>query len=109
MTAYAPLGIKPDAVPAWRTLSEALDKLADAGRPVACTKYAAAFFSDNADDREAASGLCSRCPIVALCASFAIANDERNGIWAGVDFGNRSARQAAHAPGHSPQSQPREW
>jgi WhiB family redox-sensing transcriptional regulator len=31
--------------------------------------------------------LCAGCPLLKLCYDFAVANDERHGIWGGIDFG----------------------
>ena len=31
--------------------------------------------------------LCAGCPLLKLCYDFAVANDEKHGIWGGVDFG----------------------
>jgi hypothetical protein len=31
--------------------------------------------------------LCAGCPLLKLCYDFAIANDEKHGIWGGIDFG----------------------
>jgi hypothetical protein len=38
------------------------------------------------DDIEA---LCYGCPIIKQCYDFAVANNERHGVWGGIDFGHR--------------------
>jgi hypothetical protein len=37
-----------------------------------------------ADDCEQ---LCAGCPLLKQCYDFAVANDEKHGIWGGIDFG----------------------
>jgi hypothetical protein len=36
-----------------------------------------------ADDCEL---LCAGCPLLKLCYDFAVANDEKHGVWGGIDF-----------------------
>jgi hypothetical protein len=31
--------------------------------------------------------LCADCPLLKQCYDFAVANDEKHGIWGGIDFG----------------------
>ncbi len=31
--------------------------------------------------------LCAGCPLLKQCYDFAVANDEKHGIWGGIDFG----------------------
>ncbi len=38
------------------------------------------------DDIEA---LCYGCPIIKQCYDFAVANDEKHGVWGGIDFGHK--------------------
>lgn len=57
------------------------------------------FFPDSAarsvDDAKA---ICATCPVTQKCFELALANDERHGIWGGVNFGSKYKgveRQAA--------------
>ena len=43
------------------------------------------FFSDNKDDKERARAYCRMCLVQAECLDEAMRNDERYGIWGGLD------------------------
>ncbi|WP_326730260.1 WhiB family transcriptional regulator [Streptomyces phaeochromogenes] len=51
-----------------------------------CRNDPAPFFSTRATDRQYAAGLCGPCPIRLQCASYALDNDERAGVWGGIDL-----------------------
>lgn len=48
-----------------------------------------AFFSTDPTERQYAATLCGPCPIRLQCASYAIANDEQDGVWGGMDLAAR--------------------
>ncbi|WP_418061714.1 WhiB family transcriptional regulator [Pimelobacter simplex] len=59
------------------------DWLSDWSRDAACATQAdpAAFMSDAAG----APVVCLRCPVLRQCHDQATANDERSGVWGGLD------------------------
>ncbi|WP_353647959.1 WhiB family transcriptional regulator [Nakamurella sp. A5-74] len=76
------LGIRADALPAWRALHDAI---ADADRPTPCRSEPDTW-SDPATTELAdyAATLCGRCPAVEQCRIFADLNREPAGVWAGA-------------------------
>lgn len=46
-----------------------------------------------------AKNLCSRCPVIKECATFAIANQEMFGVWGGLDPRERQALRNRHKRG----------
>ncbi|MBN9610998.1 MAG: hypothetical protein BGO26_16680 [Actinobacteria bacterium 69-20] len=78
------IAIRADAMDAWTELQRALT---DAG-PVPCLADPAAWTSDAAEVRAYAARACRRCPVLAECATFAEANREPFGVWAGLDRAN---------------------
>jgi hypothetical protein len=95
------VGIKKEAVPAQRALYSKMSDLADEGIYPRChnntywyTDYDSRGFELpreqgmvrplTADECEE---LCFGCPLLKLCYDFAVANDERFGIWGGINFG----------------------
>lgn len=83
-------GIRDEAIPAWLSLSNALDRMADDGRRPVCANNPDDWDHDAplATRREAAEA-CQWCPALGPCGRFAEANRERTGIWAGVDRAGR--------------------
>ena len=55
------------------------------------------FFSTHHDDVEAAKEICRPCPVKMQCAAYALANREREGIYAGMD--TKTLRQEARRIG----------
>ncbi|MGA5506852.1 WhiB family transcriptional regulator [Streptomyces umbrinus] len=49
------------------------------------------FYSPDATERSYAAKQCHRCPLLLDCMSYALAADERHGVWGGVDFAARAA------------------
>jgi WhiB family redox-sensing transcriptional regulator len=47
------------------------------------------FFSGLDRDVARAKALCRDCPVAATCVQFAIAHDERHGVWGGTDESQR--------------------
>ena len=80
------VGIKPDAVRAWLTLGDALQRLEESGRKPVCQSSADDWGSEAKPEvRRAAQEACGWCPIANACHAFATSNDERSGVWAGID------------------------
>jgi hypothetical protein len=81
------LGIHPEAVPAWHSLSAALD---DLGRGPVCGNDPDSWSADGSlKTRREAAEACGWCPVLKECAAFAELSDERQGVWGGVDRGQR--------------------
>lgn len=76
-----------DAALAWRRLAEAL-----IGYVPACSADPDSWFEP---PTSAVVEACRRCDARAACIEFAVANDERFGIWAGVDFTDPHRRKQA--------------
>jgi hypothetical protein len=49
------------------------------------------FFPAHDDPATEARQICARCPVREDCLNFAIANNERYGIWGGLDPGERDS------------------
>jgi hypothetical protein len=98
---YVHMGIKPEAVPAQRILHSAMEALADEGLYTKCygnsywyTDYDGRGFEDENGNGamrnltvDECEELCSGCPLLKVCYDFAVANDEKYGIWGGINFG----------------------
>lgn len=52
--------------------------------PVPCSLAPDVWFSDDEDDRQLAISWCRQCPAMARCAAYALAAEERFGIWGGL-------------------------
>jgi hypothetical protein len=93
-------GIRPEAMPEWRALFSAIER-----EPYYPCLYNPYFYTDydgmgfesrkgngpglsalTEDDCEA---LCFGCPLIKQCYDFAVANDEKHGIWGGIDFSRK--------------------
>ena len=85
-------GIRAEAVPAWRSLGA---DVAVQTSQLLCQADPAPFFSDDDGDLAAAIDACSSCPIQQPCRAFAVANEERHGIWGGVEFGRKTRQRKA--------------
>ena len=48
------------------------------------------FFPEKGESARPAKSICRRCPVIAECLAFALATNEREGIWGGL-----SARERA--------------
>lgn len=79
-------GFSPESVRAWARLATALQ---GAG-PVPCEYEPEAWWAAPglAQAEDAVYG-CSRCPVTALCLAYAVAADERYGIWGGENMASR--------------------
>ena len=71
------------ALPLWYTLQEDLQ---DVQTP--CKVKGPDLFTDRADEITAdrAEWMCYGCPLLKQCYDFAVANDEKWGIWGGISF-----------------------
>ena len=62
-----------------------------------------AFFPDKGGSSRDAKAVCARCPVISECLEFALAHDERFGIWGGTSERERRRigreRQLAADPG----------
>lgn len=94
------------ASPVHERLTVALDRLAaSGGRPVCAGAEAAAWTSEDAEERAIAALFCGGCPVLLVCG--AAGELERFGVWGGVDRGvarrqkrlleNRARRRKAAA------------
>jgi hypothetical protein len=68
-----------------RQFTRALRDLADAGRSTPCQSDPESWFSERADIRAEAAQACTWCQAFASCATYTVDNNERYGVWAGVD------------------------
>lgn len=91
------LTIRPEAIPAWHALSDALVQLEAEGRQVICRTDPDPFTSEDEDEREDAAAACSYCPVVNACRSFAEANKETDHVWGGIDRTSRTHKRKAVA------------
>jgi hypothetical protein len=55
-----------------------------------CRTLTAEFFSNDPIERQYAARQCHRCPLLLACQQHALANEERYGVWGGVDFEARA-------------------
>jgi hypothetical protein len=97
---YAHTGIKPEAVQPMLALHKAMDEATESGEYWPClnnpyfyTDYNSRGFEDGDGKTiygpltvEQVENLCYECPLLKLCYDFAVANDEKYGIWGGIDF-----------------------
>lgn len=59
-----------------------------------------AFYPEKGGSTQQAKAVCARCPVSAECADYALANDERFGIWGGLsERERRRINRAMRAPG----------
>lgn len=78
-----PRTVRAHGLPAWVRLAVAVAKADDDGRPLPCQHDRDLHYDD--DRTEQAIDACLRCPVIALCDEFAIANREQWGVWGGRD------------------------
>lgn len=87
--------IPPAALAQWRALSEAIDAH---GPPVCADAAEPEAWWQPARFDEAVEG-CQVCPVASECLAFAVAADEREGVWGGQlptereQYGARSSRR----------------
>jgi hypothetical protein len=87
--------------------TRALRGLADVGRSTPCQSDPASWFADQAHRRAEAARACAWCPALQPCATYAAANNERHGVWAGVDRElKRESRLAQDTPHNLGSSHP---
>lgn len=90
--------MRPDALDAWRALSDVLAWMDDRGRRPVCESQPDQWSGDaSIASREAAATACRYCPAVAECLSFAQVNREPQGVWGGRDLTPRGRRSASEA------------
>jgi WhiB family transcriptional regulator, redox-sensing transcriptional regulator len=66
-----------------------------------------AFYPDRGESAQEALSVCRRCPVTAECLAFALAHDERFGVWGGTTEADRQRlrrlqQEAADDGGHTP-------
>lgn len=71
---------------AQRTLSRALDALAQAGRSWPC-RGRQEWITDTLEDRATAEAECRGCPVLNLCAAATTELDPTAATWAGQSYG----------------------
>lgn len=86
------LGIKPKATKAWMALMNAQDE----HQHYPCLNNPYLYMDYNGSDSESperiwlsvddCEALCYGCPIIKQCHDFAVANEETNGVWGGIDM-----------------------
>lgn len=81
------LGIPARAVVAWRALTVALVELET---PTACFE-SDLWWPSGTESTEVAQSLCWRCPVQPECAAYAVAADERFGVWGALTPADRAA------------------
>jgi hypothetical protein len=77
-----------------KQLTRALLDLTDTGRSTPCQSDPSLWFSVHAAERAEAAQACAWCPLLTACDTYAATNDERHGVWAGVDKELPAARCA---------------
>lgn len=77
-------------------LAAELHRLGSLNAPPVCVHDPEQWFSLDPDERAEAAGRCQPCPIRTHCHDGAVENDERWGVWGGVDF-TRSLRNPRRA------------
>ena len=86
MTAPA-FAIPPEALGEWLELAR---QVADPG-PVPCqASDPGAWWPDKRDDPAPAVAACRRCPVASACLDYALAADERTGVWGGTTPAERA-------------------
>lgn len=84
-------GINKAAVTAWVNLSNGMDE----HKVFPCKDNPAPYVDDEIYDLEtdAYEELCYGCPLLKLCYDFATLNDEKHGVWGGVNFGSEDNKK----------------
>lgn len=95
MTAPAipPTIIPPAALPHWHELADALATIG----PAPCEGDVLppdAWWSADVDELDLAVAACRLCPVVPECLAYAIAADERYGLWGGLTAAERHVPDA---------------
>lgn len=78
--------IPPGAVEEWAALDEALT-----GAEAACQAHPEAWWEPGS--AETAKAACGRCPVRVECLAYALAADERFGVWGGLGPEERRAKR----------------
>ena len=75
--------VDPDALDARQRLDSALVLLSDEGKMPPCHRDSRPWFSDEATEIRAAIAGCLRCPVLAPCGDYAVADEitDRYGVW----------------------------
>lgn len=82
----AVVGIRPEALPAWLSLSAALDRMAEDGQTPVCHQRPDQWSSDASEHaRRDAAEACGFCPARSACHAFGLVN-EKHGVWGGHDL-----------------------
>lgn len=91
-------GIHKSAIGAWNRLSEAIDEVKFYpcnDNPYYYMDYDGYGIENDSDvywqkkslSEDDCEALCTDCPLIKLCYDFAVANDEKYGVWGGINFG----------------------
>lgn len=90
--AIPPSIIPPDALPHWHELAAALATIGPA--PCEGDVLPADYWSStDPDELELATAACRLCPVIPECLGYAIAADERYGIWGGLTAAQRHPQE----------------
>jgi WhiB family redox-sensing transcriptional regulator len=57
-----------------------------------------AFFPEKGGSTRAAKAICAGCPVKAQCLAYALANDDRFGVWGGLSERERRRLRPARPP-----------
>lgn len=92
--------LKPEAIQPMFRLQKEMDKALERGEYWPCLNNP--YFYTDYDNRgfdgigglrilteQQCEELCYGCPLLKVCYDFAVANDERFGVWGGIDFTER--------------------
>lgn len=88
----------PTAELAWSVLSQALDVLADTGRPTPCQIDPEPFVSEERTERAEAALACRSCPVLDLCLTYAELGNEPFHVWGGLQPTQRRKRAREGTP-----------
>lgn len=90
-------GVSKEAMPQWRALLDAQER--EVYYPCLMNPYyymdydGYGFEDENGHGNatpitaEVAESLCFQCPLIKQCYDFAVANNEKFGVWGGINFG----------------------
>lgn len=82
-------GVKKPAISAWVRLNEAMEDLTS----YPCKENPDEYFDEEIFDEDIAENLCAGCPLLKLCFDFAVLNEEKYGVWGGINFADEDNKK----------------